>query len=179
MSTVQLVAVALTVFPSLTKGQIGQLLHFVIPGMILLGLFWGVVGTFERIILSLMFWGLLYATRGGRGKTSFKWGSFSIIVLQCFFIIFGRAGSLGSYKTAKIGLFIFSSGLMVTFSRAFFLGISFAFVMAELIMCFLSFLSSNNCLSSSNLLSRVSGSEQILIILYAREKGILLVTWAG
>ena len=137
ISTVKLVAVALTVFPSLTKGQIGQLLHFDIPGITLLGLFCIAAGIFERIILSLIFWGLLYATSGGRGKTSFRWGSFSTIVLQCFFMMLGRAGSRGSYKTAKIGLLLLSWGLKVTFSRAFFLGISFALFIAELIKFFL------------------------------------------
>ena len=52
-------------------------------------------GTFDLTILSLMFGGLLYATRGGSGNTSFSLGSL-VIVLQCLFKIAGIDGSLGS-----------------------------------------------------------------------------------
>ena len=87
-----------------------------------------------------------------------------VIVLQCFLTILGRAGSLGSYNTANTGLLL-SFVVVVTLLSASILGIDFAFEIAELIIFFLYFLSSSNCLSSSSLLSRVSGSEQILTIL--------------
>ena len=170
MSTLNFEEVDLINFPSLTKGQIAQLLHLLIPGTILLILL-GVDGILDLTILSLMFWGLLYYRRpqnigyqGGKGKTSLWWGSFPTIVLQCFLTMWGRAGNLGSYITANTGL-LFSFLFMMTLSKAFFLGISFALFIAELIMFFLYFLSINNCVSSSSLLSLVFVSEQILIIL--------------
>ena len=58
----------LTICPVVTNGQIGQLLHFFIPGMFLLGLTGGGSGTFALMSLSLILGGLLYATKGGKGK---------------------------------------------------------------------------------------------------------------
>ena len=136
MSMENFEAVDFTVFPSMIKGHIGQFLHFVIPTMFLLVLC-SVGGTFARISLSLILGGLLYATRGGRGKASLRWGSFSTMVLQCFFIIEGKPGSLGSYITAKTGLFTVFSVIVLTLSSACFLGISFAFLIAELMILIL------------------------------------------
>ena len=59
------------------------------------------------------------------------------MVLQCFFTIDGRAGSLGSYITEKTGLLAFSSVFMDTLSIAFILGINFALLIAEFIMLIL------------------------------------------
>ena len=86
ISTMVLLAVDLTAFFTFTKGQIGHLLHFVIPLSFLLGLTGAGAGTLLLISLSLIFLGLLEATRGGWGKVSAKWGSF-VIVLQCLLII--------------------------------------------------------------------------------------------
>ena len=83
MSTVKFVAVALTDLPRLTKGQMGHLLQGTIPGVSLLGLRGALGGTLFLISLSLIFAGLLYATRGGSGNVSAKWGS-AFMVLQCF-----------------------------------------------------------------------------------------------
>ena len=58
MSTINFEAVDLTLLPSFTKGQMGQSLHFDIPGIVLLGLFWGEAGIFDLTILSLMLGGL-------------------------------------------------------------------------------------------------------------------------
>ena len=66
-----------------------------------------------------------------------RWGSQETMVLQCFFTMEGRAGSRGSKTTAKTGLLVFSSVLKMTLSSAFFLGISLALSIAELITFFL------------------------------------------
>ena len=55
MSTINFEGVDLILLPSFTKAQMIQLLHFDIPGTILLGLFWGVAGIFDLTILSLIF----------------------------------------------------------------------------------------------------------------------------
>ena len=90
-----LLAVDCTDLPTFTNGQIGHLLHLVMPGIVLFGLEGTGGGTLLLIIVSLIFLGLLYATRGGWGKVSFKYGSL-VIVLQCLFIIPDIDGSLGS-----------------------------------------------------------------------------------
>ena len=86
-----------------------------------------------------------------------RWGSFSTIVLQCFFTMEGRAGNLGSYITANTGLLVSLLSILTLF-RASFLGISFALLIAEFIILFLYFLSNKNCFNSSSLLSLVCGS---------------------
>ena len=68
MLILKFVAVALAKGLSRTNGQIAQLWHFFMPGMFLLGLELSKGGTLDLITLSLMFCGLLYATRGGSGK---------------------------------------------------------------------------------------------------------------
>ena len=78
------------------KGQIGQALHFFIPGVTLLGLLGASGGTFALTSFSFMFGGRLYAIKGGSGNTYFRCGSLLTIVLQCFFTILVTEGSLGS-----------------------------------------------------------------------------------
>ena len=96
MSILVLFDVALTLLQGRTKGQIGHLLHFLMPGIFLVGLLFVKGGTFALISLSLMLGGRLYATKGGRGNTSFRWGSVFTMVLQCFLTIPVIDGSLGS-----------------------------------------------------------------------------------
>ena len=74
MSILVLFDVALTLLQGRTKGQIGHLLHFFMPGIFLVGLLFVSGGTFALISLSLMLGGRLYATKGGRGNTSFTQG---------------------------------------------------------------------------------------------------------
>ena len=66
MSTVVLLDVPFTLLQIWTKGQIGQLLHFLIPAIFLIGLLGPMGGTFVLTSLSLMFGGRLYAIKGGR-----------------------------------------------------------------------------------------------------------------
>ena len=89
------VAVALAKGLSRTYGQIAQLWHFFMPGIFLLGLELFKGGTLYLMSLSLIFCGLLYATRGGSGNVSFSLGSW-VIVRQCLLIIPGLDGNLGS-----------------------------------------------------------------------------------
>ena len=96
MSIVVLLDVPFTLLQIWTKGQIGQLLHFLIPAMFLIGLLGPMGGTFVLTSLSLIFGGRLYAIKGGRGNTSFRWGSVLTIVLQCYFTMFVTEGNLGS-----------------------------------------------------------------------------------
>ena len=89
--------------PSTTKGQIGQFIHFFIPLIVRFGLeiFFG---TLDLINLSLMDFGLLYATNGGAGKVSFRLGLLVTIVRQCFLRILEIEGNRGSKVMTKIGL---------------------------------------------------------------------------
>ena len=57
ISIVVLFDVALTHFPILTKGHIGQLLHFFMPGTFLVGLLGVRGGTLALMILSLILGG--------------------------------------------------------------------------------------------------------------------------
>ena len=76
----------------------------------------------------------------------------------------GSEGSLGSKVTAKTGL-LEVDFFLVTLSRAFHLGIDFAFSIAASIIFGLYFLEIKSSFSSESLWSRCSGSEQILMIL--------------
>ena len=128
MSILKFVESDWTVLPSLTNGQTLHFEHFFIPGTSRLGLQLGIGGTFDLISFSLIFWGLLYATRGGAGNTSFNLGS-CVIVLQCFLMIEGIDGSLGSKCITNTGLVEAFS--LLTFSRASLLGILLALSIAE------------------------------------------------
>ena len=68
MSTVVLFDVAFTLLQIWTKGQIGQLLHFLMPAIFLIGLEGPMGGTFVLTSLSLKFGGRLYAIKGGQGE---------------------------------------------------------------------------------------------------------------
>ena len=96
-SILKFVAVAEKVFPVAIYGQAGQLAfpHLVMPGTSLLGLAAGCLGTLALTSLDLRLCGTLYATRGGRGKVSFNWGSRLVIVLQCFFTMVVMEGRTG------------------------------------------------------------------------------------
>ena len=94
MSIVVLLNVAFTLLQIWINGQIGHLLHFFMPAIILVGLLGPMGGTLVLTSLSLIFGGRLYAIKGGRGNTSFKWGSLLTIVLQCFLTIFVTEGNL-------------------------------------------------------------------------------------
>ena len=72
MSIFVLFDVALTLLQGMTNGQIGHLVHVFMPGMILIGLLGAKGGTFALISLSHILGGRLYATKGGRGNTSFR-----------------------------------------------------------------------------------------------------------
>ena len=96
MSTVVLFDVAFTLLQIWTKGQIGQLLHFLMPAIFLIGLEGPMGGTLVLTSLSLIFGGRLYAIKEGRGNTSFRWGSVLTMVLQCFFTMLVTEGNLGS-----------------------------------------------------------------------------------
>ena len=96
MSTVVLFDVAFTLLQIWTKGQIGQLLHFLMPAIFLIGLEGPMGVTFVLTSLSLVFWERLYAIKGGRWNTSFMWGSVLTMVLQCFFTMLVTEGNLGS-----------------------------------------------------------------------------------
>ena len=96
MSTIVLLDDAFTLLQICIKGQIGHLLHFFMPAIFLVGLLGPMGGTFVLTSLSLIFGGRLYAIKGGRGNTSFKWGSLLTMVLQCFLTIFVTEGNLGS-----------------------------------------------------------------------------------
>ena len=88
MCIVVLLDVVFTLLQIWINGQIGHLLHFFMPAIILVGLLGPMGGTLVLTSLSLIFGGCLYAIKGGRGNTSFKWGSLLTIVLQCFLTIF-------------------------------------------------------------------------------------------
>ena len=91
--TTSLVNVALMDFPVWTYGQIGQCwLHLCMPGISLFGLELA-GGTFALISLSLIVWGLVYAIKGGWGKTLARYGS-ATMVLQCLLVIWVTLGSL-------------------------------------------------------------------------------------
>ena len=60
--------------------------------------------------------GLLYATKGGRGNTSVRYGS-AVMVLQCFLMMLGIEGSLGSNSMANTGLLVVL--LFMAFSNDF------------------------------------------------------------
>ena len=87
-------------------------------------------------------------------------------------------GSLGSNVMAKTGLAGRLEDLF-TLCIAMFLGICLALLIAALMRDSLYPLEINISFNSSSLLSLEAGEEQILTILYAKEKGILSVTWAG
>ena len=78
----------------------------------------------------------------------------------------------------KIGLLSVLSFFCILF-KASILEIFFAFSIAAFTIPGLYFLVKSKSLNYVNLISLVSGSEQILIILYAKENEIFLVTWAG
>ena len=109
----------------------GQLLHLDMPGKNLLGLVATFSGTLALISLSFMFGGRLNATNGGSGNTSLRWGSLLTMVLQCFLIILGMEGSLGSYVTTNTGRLV--SLLFSTLFNAICLGVSRAFLIAAVI----------------------------------------------
>ena len=67
MSLVKLLDVDFTLLQVSMNGQILQLLHFFMPGFILVGLLGARGGTLALTILSFMLGGRLYATNGGRG----------------------------------------------------------------------------------------------------------------
>ena len=96
MSTVRLLEVDLMVLQVYMNGQMLQSLHFFMPGCVLTGLLGAMGGTLALITLSFMLGGRLYATKGGRGYTSLRWGSVLVIVLQCFFTMLVIDGNLGS-----------------------------------------------------------------------------------
>ena len=67
MSILVLFDVALTLLHGRTKGQIGHLLHFLMPGIFLTGLLLLKGGTFALISLSLILGGVCMQPRGGGG----------------------------------------------------------------------------------------------------------------
>ena len=102
--------------------------HFTKPFICLSGYFFGGGGTFDFISKSLKFVCLLKAVRGGSLKHYSKCLSWRTIDLQCLAMIGCRAGNLGSYLVANIGLF--SVIFFFTFIKATFLGIFLALLMA-------------------------------------------------
>ena len=123
MSILKLLCVASIFLPSLIKGQAAHLKHFFIVFKSLLGLEVG-GGIFALISFCLIFGGLLYATRGGKGNISHNLGS-CIIVLQCFLTMSVIEGNLGSKFITKTGRFEFE--FFTTFFRASSLGIFSSF----------------------------------------------------
>ena len=123
MSILKLLCVASIFLPSLIKGQAAHLKHFFIVFKSLLGLEVG-GGIFALISFCLIFGGLLYATRGGKGNISHNLGS-CIIVLQCFLTMPVMEGNLGSKFITKTGRFefeflqLFSELLPLVFFLAF------------------------------------------------------------
>ena len=122
-----------TWIPSVTYGQTTQLPHFFIPGMVLCALV-NLAGILGFMILSLIFLCLLYATIGGSGKTSRRYGSCPVIDLQCLLVRFVTEGSLGSHKTTKTGLVL--SVFLLTSLKATSLGTLIALLIAVFIKLF-------------------------------------------
>ena len=81
METFAFEAKDLTTLPSFTYGQFTQFKHFFIPLTCLCDRLFVSFGTFERINLSPIVGGLLYATIGGLGNISLSEGSEETIVL--------------------------------------------------------------------------------------------------
>ena len=72
------------------------------------------------------------------GRLPSSGGHLLSLFSSAFFTILGREGNLGSYITANTGLLAETECLLIlTLSRAFFLGIDFALLIAELIILFL------------------------------------------
>ena len=117
--------------PVFTYGQAGQSFpHLAIPLTSLFGYLLGAGGTFDLIKISLIFLCFLKAVKGGSLKTSSKYLSWYFMDLQCLACIVCIAGSLGSYFRQNTGQFL-TVFLVFTFRSAIFLGICYAFVIAE------------------------------------------------
>ena len=124
-----------------------------------------------------MFLRLLYATKGGYGNISSIWGS-CIILRQCFLVMAETEGSRGSQETTQTGLLLMVV-FLATFLIATNLGIFLAFDIAELIIPSGLFLSRSMSFNSLYLFSLVSISEQILVILIAKERGMFSILEYG
>ena len=127
----KLEAELVTCLPSLTKGQQVQLdnRHFFIPACWRRGLSGLGGGTRARINNSRRddILGFLYATIGGCGNTSFKYGSLTI-TSQEDFMIFEMEGRAGWKSRAKTTL---SVGFFSTLFKASSLGILLALKIAD------------------------------------------------
>jgi hypothetical protein len=73
ISRISEVLVDLAILEFFTNRHILHLMHFFMPGTILLGLWVVRGGTLLLISLFRIFSGLLWATKGGRVKTSLSW----------------------------------------------------------------------------------------------------------
>ena len=149
--------------PSLMYGQaVHPAPHFFIPLSFLL-LWWACCfETFALIIYCLRFCCLLKATKGGFLKTSAKYLSFEVIDLQCLGWRLPMGGRRGSNVRANTGPLDF---FLLTFLRAFCLGIDLALSIEKSIDFSLYPLSSKNSFNSAKRFSLSSEFVQILTIL--------------
>ena len=100
--------------------------HFCIPFMMRFSLvFTAATLAFTRV--SLMFFCLLNATKGGCGKTIFRCVSWDTTDLQCLLVMCGIDGSVGLKQATKVGLLLVSC--LKTHLSASSLGIALALAM--------------------------------------------------